>query len=231
MKDKIFWSLLVSVGLSVWNVAFSQRPRLDLIAEPAATKASAADSLHVMDADGRNLRPFVSHPEYTSHGSPAWSCDGSKLAFDAWRSVHGETYVNAHIFMCNADGSQLKDLGIGAMPSWSPDGSRIVFSNYSPRGVWIMNADGTGRELLDADGWGAEWCPRGDMIAYSVSAAGANIAVHDLATSATDHLAGRSLRNGLSGVWHGRPTANWIAFKGRRRRRDHGVGHSPCRGP
>ena len=80
MKDKIFWSLLVSVGLSVWNVAFSQRPRLDLIAEPAATKASAGDSLHVMDADGRNLRPFVSHPEYTSHGSPAWSGDGSKLS-------------------------------------------------------------------------------------------------------------------------------------------------------
>ena len=88
----------------------------------------------MMDRDGRNLRPFVSHPEYTAHGSPAWNHDGSKLAFDAWRSVHGETYVDAHIFTCDADGTHLKDLGVGAMPSWSPDGNRIVFSNYNPPG-------------------------------------------------------------------------------------------------
>ena len=146
-----------------------------LYSEPDETlltsEAPPADSLHVMDADGRNLRRFVSHPEYTAHGSPAWSCDGSKLAFDAWRFRRGETYVDAHIFTCNADGSQLKDLGIGAMPSWSPDGNRLVFSNYSPRGVWLMNADGTGRGLFDADGWGAEWSPTADKIAYSVSGA------------------------------------------------------------
>ena len=207
MKDKIFWSLLVSVGLSVWNVAFSQRPRLDLIAEPAATKASAADSLHVMDADGRNLRPFVSHPEYTSHGSPAWSCDGSTLAFDAWRSAQGETYVNAHIFVCNADGAQLKDIGVGAMPSWSPDGNRIVFSNYSPRGVWIMNADGTGRELLDADGWGGEWCPKGERSPIRCPPMG-QISPFVIWRPARRSPCLTIATQRFSGVWHGRPTAS-----------------------
>ena len=96
-------------------------------------QASEADTLYVMDADGRNLRPFVSYPEYTAHGSPAWSCDGSQLAFDAWRSIHGETYLDAHIFVCNADGTQPRDIGVGTMPSWSPDGNRIVFSKYDPR--------------------------------------------------------------------------------------------------
>jgi len=99
MKRRVVLSVLVSVCLAGWNAATAQRPRLDLITMPAASKAAAADSLHVMDADGRNLRPFFSplmlHPEYTSHGSPAWSCNGTKLAFDAWRSGHGETYVNA----------------------------------------------------------------------------------------------------------------------------------------
>ena len=219
MKDRIFWILLVGVGLAGWNVAFAQRQmrRLDLIvAEPTATKASEADALHVMDADGRNLRPFVSCPEYTSHGSPAWSCDGSQLAFDAWRSVHGETYVDAHIFACNADGTHLKDLGVGAMPSWSPDGNRIVFSNYNPRGVWIMNADGTNRQLRNADGWGAEWCPRGEVIAYTVSAAGANIAVLNLATGATTTLLDDRYATVFWGMaWS--PDGQWIAFKGQTR--------------
>ncbi len=87
MKDKIFWSLLAIAAFAGWNVATAQSERL--YSEPDETlltsEAPPADSLHVMDADGRNLRRFVSHPEYTAHGSPAWSCDGSKLAFDAWR--------------------------------------------------------------------------------------------------------------------------------------------------
>ena len=101
---------------------------------------------------------------------------------------------------------------MGAMPSWSPDGNRIVFSNYSPRGVWIMNADGTGRELLDADGWGGEWCPKGEMIAYSVSANGANIAVRDLATSASVTLLDDRYTTIFWGMgWS--PDGQWIAFK------------------
>ena len=60
----------------------------------------------------------------------------------------------SHLLTCQADGQGLKDLGTGAMPSWSPDGKRITFSCYDPRGVWTMNADGTSRELLDAEGWG-----------------------------------------------------------------------------
>ena len=216
MKHKIWWSLLVSLSLGGWNMSFAQRPRVDLIAEPPASNDSEADTLHVMDADGRNLRPFVSHPEYTAHGSPAWSCDGSKLAFDAWRSVHGETYVNAHIFVCNADGTQPRDIGVGAMPSWSPDGYCIVFSNYNPRGVWVMNADGTDRQLLDAHGWGAEWCPRANKIAYSVSANGANIAVRDLAANVTTTL----LDDRYATVYWGMawsPDGHWIAFKGQTR--------------
>ena len=52
-------------------------------------KRAEWNSLHVMDADGRNLQRFVTSPEYVWQGSPAWSCDGTRLGFDAWRSIYG----------------------------------------------------------------------------------------------------------------------------------------------
>lgn len=170
--------------------------------------------LHVVDADGGNARPLVPHPEFTSQGSPEWSADGMKIAFDACRTILGETWSMSHIFTCRADGQELKDLAAGAMPSWSPDGKRITFSCYDPRGVWTMNADGTGRELLDAEGWGAQWCPKGNQIAYTVyNAPGVNICVRDLAKGTSSTLLEKAYRQIYWGMaWS--PDGRWIAFKG-----------------
>jgi uncharacterized protein (TIGR03067 family) len=170
--------------------------------------------LHVLDADGGNARLLVPHTEFTEQGSPEWSLDGSKIAFDACRTILGEPWSMSHIFTCRADGQGLKDLGTGAMPSWSPDGKRITYSCYSPRGVWTMNADGTNRELLDAEGWGAEWCPKGNQIAYTLYTSGsANICVRDLAKEASRDLLEKTYRQIYWGMaWS--PDGRWIAFKG-----------------
>jgi len=172
------------------------------------------DVLHIMNADGTNPRLLVSHPEFTTHGSPEWSLDGKKIGFDACRSIYGEPWSESHIFTCDADGRGLKDLGPGAMPSWSPDGKRITFSCYNPRGVWIMNADGTGRELLDDEGWGAEWCPKGEKIAYTLyRSGGANISVRDLAKETSRELLENRYRQIYWGMaWS--PDGHWIGFKG-----------------
>lgn len=170
--------------------------------------------LHVMDADGSHPRVLVAHPDYTSHGSAEWSADGSKIGFDGWRSREGEDYVAAHILVCGADGQGLKDLGPGAMPSWSPDGKRITFSCYDPRGVWIMNSDGTGRELLDPEGWGAEWRPKRNEVSYSIYESGSsNIRVRDLAKRTSRDLLDGAYRQVYWGMaWS--PDGQWLAFKG-----------------
>jgi Tol biopolymer transport system component len=151
--------------------------------ESSAGKSSTASphQLYLLSADGSQRLPLVSMSTYTAHGSPAWSPDGTMIAFDAWRAESGESYGKSHVFVMQADGSGLRDLGDGAMPSWSPDATRITFSRYSPnRGVWIMNADGTGMELLDAEGWSAAWSPAGDEIAYTVYDGGPNFCIHNL---------------------------------------------------
>ncbi len=76
----------------------------------------------------------------------------------------------------NPDGSDLTQLTNGrhidSNPSWSPDGSRIVFSCFdSPANLFLINADGTGSsKLAHATGrdWQMypEWSPNGHTIAF-----------------------------------------------------------------
>ena len=136
--------------------------------------------LFVMGVDGTGLRPLAEFPRDMAIGSPDCSVDGKRVAFDAWRLARNETYGAAHVYTMNIDGTELRDIAVGAMPSWSPDGKRITFCQYSPnRGVWAMNADGSNKQIIDADGWGSDWSPAGNEIAYTTYGDGANICVVD----------------------------------------------------
>ena len=74
---------------------------------------------------------------------PAWSPDGSHIAFESNRNGNLEIYV------MNADGSHQfrltrhPDADYG--PSWTPDGSRILFSRFENghSTMWSMKPDGT----------------------------------------------------------------------------------------
>ena len=45
----------------------------------------------------------------------------------------------------------------GGGPSWSPDGSQIVYENYTAGGIWVVNIDGTGNHQIRADGRNPSW--------------------------------------------------------------------------
>ncbi|MCC7476540.1 MAG: PD40 domain-containing protein [Pirellulales bacterium] len=136
--------------------------------------------------DGSGLKRLLGTTGYTC-GSPEWSPDGQWVAYDTWRV--GQTLHDAQIVVVRANGTDARTLGLGAMPSWSPDGNLLVFHTYGINQnelgqtdtdhIVVMNADGTGREVI-LDHWGSpRWSPRGDRI---VSLLNGNIALYDLAT-------------------------------------------------
>jgi TolB protein len=124
----------------------------------------------VTNVDGSGLRQ-ISPPDMIVDDSGfagSWSPDGNQILFVALASE------DAHkaIWVVNTDGSSLRQLPItpacGGLfsdptshgcysPSWSPDGSKIVFTRSSPDGeqedIYTVNADGSGLfQVTDSGG-------------------------------------------------------------------------------
>ncbi len=122
-------------------------------------------------ADGTEMRQLADLPEYQSQGSPNWSQDGKRIAFDAYKPQNGEGIHDGHLIVVDSDGTNARDLGRGLMPSLSPNGKRVVYSIYSPGGeggVCIVDVDDPKKKIqIDASGWGADWSPDGVHVAYA----------------------------------------------------------------
>ena len=76
------------------------------------------------------------------------------------------------ICVVRGDGTGLRRLAADARgPAWSPDGSKIAYTSLSASGVWVMNADGSGKRRVTPAGadWVA-WSPDGRQILFSTAA-------------------------------------------------------------
>jgi Tol biopolymer transport system component len=117
--------------------------------------------LHVIGVDGAGLRALPSEAGKT-YGSPDWSPDGEWLAYDV--SLINHDLNSTRIEVIRANGEDRREIGPGAMPSWSPDGKQIVAHTYTPSGIVVMDVDGDGRETI-MEHWGSpRWSPVGNRI-------------------------------------------------------------------
>jgi TolB protein len=118
---------------------------------------------------GGNLLKVVLDDEYADR--PDWSPDGSQVAFH--RPDLDPFPGLGELFIMNADGSDIRSLGIGFNPDWSPDGTQIAFCRRTtvtdPMDVYVINVDGTGLINL-TDGHGGfwpDWSPDGEKIVFN----------------------------------------------------------------
>jgi WD40-like Beta Propeller Repeat len=120
-------------------------------------------------------------PGLTDAFGPAWAPSGRRLAFHMFAS---RTSADADIYTARRDGSGLQRLTLGGHsfgPVWSRD-ARLAFSWEGARpGVFVMNADGSGRHRVTrAPGphppsdpqagsldLAQSWSPDGEQIAFA----------------------------------------------------------------
>jgi TolB protein len=115
-------------------------------------------ALFVVNVDGTGLRRLTPwHMEAGSARTPSFSPDGSTIVFASGEVVPPPGDRFAQIFVIGADGTGLRQLTVGTTTasfwqSWSPDGTRIVFTRYvSPNGsfeLFTMDADGSDKAEL-----------------------------------------------------------------------------------
>lgn len=126
-----------------------------------------ADQIHVLRDEG------ATDVVLTSDGAnfrPAWSPDGSLIAFSSEREAEPDVWVMA------ADGTGQHQLTDDAAsdwaPAWSPDGTSIVFNSdrSGTFDLYRIDADGRNPTALTggtADDYEPDWSPDGDLIAFT----------------------------------------------------------------
>jgi len=153
----------------------ASRPAVTLDGSVLAFERRVWDSIDLYTArpDGTGLSRVTTSEAWD--WTPAWSPDGSRLAFASPRGPN----ANVDIFSIAADGTDLRRLtshpSYDQDPTWSPDGSMIAFvsrrpDNDAPDQIFIMNADGSNLRSIatpEVAPTKIDWSPDGSRLAFT----------------------------------------------------------------
>jgi uncharacterized protein YjdB len=136
----------------------------------ASSRANPPGKFQLYAIERSNLAQLTKlTPDTTSASDPAFSPDGSRIAFVSQRDG------NAEIYIMNADGTGstrvTNDPQADGRPSFTPDGQGLVFHSARTAGkqqIWAVNVDGSGVTQLTRDSVNSSptLSPDGQTIAY-----------------------------------------------------------------
>jgi TolB protein len=119
---------LLASGVISSSAAAPLRPAVVFVSTRDNPQGTLMDSseIYVMDADYSNVRRLTS--DHFGDTMPALSPDGTRIVFDSNRMrTEGQPGNTQHLFLMQADGSNLTPLTWGSSATWSPDSKRVAF--------------------------------------------------------------------------------------------------------
>jgi Tol biopolymer transport system component len=191
------------------------------IAVSAIPASGAPPGIFITDAVTGTMRALTANP-YPGYQDkePDYAPDGTRIAFVRDRRLVDAGAASGNesaLFVVNVDGTGLHRLtpwrmGLAGTPSWSPDGSSIVFRSGSafdasgaPAQIFSIRPDGRGLRQLtsatDASSYWPAWSPDGRRIVFTRYAFGA--ASQQLFTMSPDgsHVAPIPVLGGNEATW------------------------------
>jgi hypothetical protein len=117
---------------------------------PGVPGQVAVQQIYTANLDGSNIvePPQDNLNKFLSHFSP----DGTRLIYTKFLSgKFGDVAPTSDIFLytlATSKETRLTTTGTAIMAAWSPTGQQIAFGTYDGTGLYIMNADGSGQQLV-----------------------------------------------------------------------------------
>jgi TolB protein len=165
---------------------------------------TGGSNVYAMNVDGSAVTSLTG---VTGGFEPSWSPDGTRIAFSRVVRLCQFDVCLADIFVVPATGGAASDVtrnsgGQAYDPAWSPDGSRIAYSQ--DRQIYTVRPDGTGKTRLSQDPAAQDvapiWSPDGSKLAFTRYLANSEIFVMNADGTGATNISSQS-GSGTASDW------------------------------